>query len=224
MPNGRRHRWTPAQLETLRELYPEYSGAAVARVLQMTEPQVYNMAKKLGIGKSDAYLNDPVRSGRLDGKRGADQRFRKGMRPWNKGTHFSAGGRSVETRFKPGRAPEDARNYLPIGSLRITKDGLLERKVTDDQSLVPARRWEGVHRLVWAEANGPVPRGHAVAFKPGMHTTDVDLITLDRLELVSRAELMRRNSYHTRYPKEIGLAIQARGALMRKINRLEKKQ
>ena len=29
-----------------------------------------------------------------------------------------------------------------------------------------------------------------------------------------------RNSYHNRYPKEVCLAIQLRGALMRKINRL----
>lgn len=44
-------------------------------------------------------------------------------------------------------------------------------------------------------------------------------ITIDRIELVTLEENMRRNSYHNRYPKEIGLAIQARGALVRKINR-----
>lgn len=33
---------------------------------------------------------------------------------------------------------------------------------------------------------------------------------------------MRRNSYHTRYPKEIGLVIQLKGALQRQINKRER--
>jgi hypothetical protein len=45
------------------------------------------------------------------------------------------------------------------------------------------------------------------------------IITLGRLELISRAENMRRNSYHTRYPKEVAQLIQLRGALNRQINK-----
>jgi len=100
-----------------------------------------------------------------------------------------------------------------------TQDGYLERKVTDDPSFVPNRRWVSVHRLVWEAAHGPVPQGHAVVFLPGRRTADLASITLDGLELVSRAELMRRNSYHTRYPKEVAQLIQLKGALNRKINR-----
>jgi hypothetical protein len=76
-----------------------------------------------------------------------------------------------------------------------------------------------VHLLVWEAANGPVPPGHAITFLPGRRTTDASLITLDALQLVSRAELMRRNSHHTNYPKEVSQLIQLKGALNRKINR-----
>lgn len=113
-----------------------------------------------------------------------------------------------------------AAHWLPIGSLRVNSDGYLDRKVRDKG--LPQRRWEGVHRLLWRKAHGPIPRGHAVAFRAGRRTTDLDKITLDALELVSRQELMRRNSYHTNYPKEIGLVIQLRAALVRQINRRER--
>lgn len=36
--------------------------------------------------------------------------------------------RMQSTQFRKGRAPEESRNYLPIGSLRLTKNGWLEEK------------------------------------------------------------------------------------------------
>src|SRR5688500_18991067 len=33
---------------------------------------------------------------------------KKGQRPYNKGTHYNPGGRSVETRFKKGQPPPNA--------------------------------------------------------------------------------------------------------------------
>lgn len=151
-----------------------------------------------------------------------DGRFQPGQPPANKGLRRPgwAPGRMASTQFKKGQMAGAAqRNYQPIGTERISKDGYLERKVTDDHP-VPARRWVGVHRLVWEAANGPIPPGHAVAFREGKRTAVAEEITVDRLELVSRVELMRRNSYHNNYPKEVAQLIQLKGALNRKINRL----
>ena len=214
-----REPWTDSQLALLRAHYADTLTADLAKRIGRPEKSVYQKAAALGLRKSEAFLSS-INSGRLDGVVGTEFRFKPGIVPWNKGTNFVAGGRSAETRFKKGRPAEEARNYVPIGSLRITNDGILERKITDDPSIRPARRWVGVHRLVWEAANGPVPTGQAVVFREGRRSTDPELITLDCLELVTRAELMRRNSYHNRYPKEVCLAIQLRGALMRKINRL----
>lgn len=212
--------WTEIDDFILRKYYSDTPTSVLATALKRSETSTYQHALKLGLHKSKAYLASGE-SGRLDGVRGASTRFTKGLIPWNKGSHFVAGGRSAETRFKKGNMSGAAQhNYVPIGSTRLTKDGYLERKVTDDHP-TPARRWTAIHRLVWEAAHGPIPAGHIVAFKPGMKTAVEEEVTLDRLECISYADNMRRNTLH-RYPKEIAKAIQMRGALNRRIN-LEQK-
>ena len=121
---------------------------------------------------------------------------------------------------KKGRKPQEASNYQPIGTLRVcAKDGYLQRKVSDDTSINPAQRWEFVHRSVWVAANGPIPPGHIVVFKRGMVTAVLEDITTERLECITRAENMRRNSYHTRHPEMVKL-YQLKGAINRQTNRI----
>ena len=215
-----RFRWNPDAERTLRQLYPDHAAKDVAVAIGCSVEVVWRKAHALGLSKSLAWRQKEAR--RL-ADTGAAYRFPPKLVPWNKGTHYTAGGRSAETRFKPGRPAHEARNYLPIGSVRITKDGYAERKVTDDPRLAPARRWVAVHRQVWEAGHGPVPRGHAVVFREGQRTTCIEDITLDRVELVTRAELMRRNSYHTNYPPELRTLVQLRGALNRKINNRRKR-
>lgn len=213
----KRHTWTDGESECLRALYPQYSAAECAAALGLTVNQVQRKAAQMGLRKSREWIAQ--RAAELSSRPdhgGRAHQFPRGLTPWNKGKPFYSGGRSVETRFKPGRLPTEARNYAPIGSTRITRDGILERKVTDDHP-IPARRWVAEHRLVWEAAHGSIPDGHIVVFKRGMHTTDPAAITADRLELVTRAENMTRNTLH-RYPKEVPQLIQLRGALNRKIN------
>jgi hypothetical protein len=146
-------------------------------------------------------------------------RIRPGSVPWNKGTHFVAGGRSAETRFKPGRPAHESRNYVPIGSLRVSNDGYLERKVTDDPGIYPARRWVPVARLVWEAANGPIPAGHIVVYRQGMKTAIEADVTVERLECISRAENARRNHPASRDP-ELARLVQLKGAITRQVNRI----
>ena len=152
-----------------------------------------------------------------------DTQFQPGHEPWNKGKSYQPGGRCRETWFQRGRPANLTHNYLPIGSLRVNRDGYLERKMTDDPSLAPARRWTAVHRLVWQEAHGPVPQGMAVVFKPGTRTTELEGIRLECLEMITRRELMLRNSVH-RHGPEIAALVQLRGALVRQINRKAKRE
>lgn len=147
--------------------------------------------------------------------------FRPGHQPWSKGTKGVVGTHpnSRATQFKRGSMSGAAqRKYQPIGSERISKDRYLERKVTDDHP-VPARRWVGVHRLVWEAANGPIPPGHVVCFLPGRRSADAARITLDALELVSRAELAHRNHPRNRDP-ELAKLVQLKGAITRQVNRI----
>jgi len=215
--------WTGHELEVLRRMYPDFSAAAVGRLLNRAPGSVHRKANELGIKKSEAFKASD-RSGRI--QRGQQHpsmvatRFKPGLTPWNKGTNWVAGGRSAETRFKKGQMTGAAQhNYVPIGSHRISKDGYLERKVTDDQTLYPARRWVPVARIVWEQHHGPIPDGHMVVFLPGRFTNKLEEITVDRLECISRGENARRNHPRNKHP-EYARLVQLKGAITRQVNRI----
>ena len=217
--------WTQADIDAVRARYPNEPTKRIADDLGRSERAVYSQAGLMRIKKTAVYLAGPD-SGRLSARdtRGGGARFKPGNVSWNKGVKGSTGTHPNCKRawFKKGELCGAAQhNYTPVGSERVNKDGLLVRKVTDDPSVAPKHRWMPVSRLVWEQAHGQIPRGHAVAFKEGQRTADAAQITLDRLELVSRAELMRRNTIH-RYPKEIARLAQLRGVLNRVINNRSK--
>lgn len=228
-PMRRRIDWTPEQDAQLRELYPTRTGMAVAEIMGVSINAVYNRAATLGLGKAPGFASKTTRARWREGRHENSRKhqFKPGEAPYNKGMPASewmpedSRARCAKTQFRPGRPAREARNYKPIGSLRVNQ-GQLERKMTDDPRLAPTMRWTAVARLVWEATHGPVPDGHIVRFKEGRHTVDEAEITVDRLECISRVENMKRNSYHTRYPKEVARLIQLKGALNRKINTREK--
>lgn len=213
--------WPPREVARLERDYPDSHTPTLAREMGRSVSSVYQKALNLGLRKSAEYLAGPL-AGRTDGERGGSTRFKPGHVTWNKGTKGISGvhPNTVRTQFKKGSMSGAAQhNYVPIGSYRISKDGYLEQKLTDDPALAPTRRWTGVHRLVWERANGPIPRGHVVCFLPGRRTAELEKITLDALELVSRAELARRNHPRSRSP-ELAKLVQLKGAITRQVNRI----
>lgn len=207
-----RRQWTPAEDAVVVARYPHEPTQVIADALGRTVSTVYQRAARIGLKKSEAYLASPAAC-RTTGRQGMGTRFEKGHQAWNKGTSFHAGGRSIETRFKKGeRRGVAARLYQPIGTERLSKDGYRERKVNDDLPL--QARWRAVHLVLWEAANGPVPQGHVVVFVNGDKTD----IRLDNLALVSRRDLMRRNSVHN-LPQPLAQTIQLLGALRRQIRK-----
>lgn len=219
--------WTPTEIDMLRRLYPHHTSVGVARALGRSQSSVHQKAATLGIAKAPEFRAALTRERMRTGQQHPNivaNRFKPGQQPWNKGVKGSTGmhPNCKANHFQPGQMAGAAQNkYKPIGSLRITRDGILERKVTDDPSLYPARRWVPVARLVWEAAHGPIPRGHIVVFKPGQKTTDPELITLDRLECITRAENARRNHPRNRHP-EYARLVQLKGAITRQVNRISK--
>ena len=213
-----RRPWTPEALAEVCRRYPHERTADIARDMGRSIGSIHGQANMLGLKKSPEYMRDIHGAHIADA--GTRYRFNPGGAAWNKGIPGSTGNHpnTKRTQFKAGRAPEEARNYQPIGSLRIGKDGILQRKVTDDPDLYPSRRWMAVHRLVWEAVNGPMPKGFIVVFKPGMASADPDMITIDRVELISRAELMRRNTRHN-LPEEIKELVILKYRITRAINR-----
>src|SRR6476646_10128764 len=121
-----RRPWTDDEIETVRINYPNWPAWLIAHLINRSERAVYMQADAMGLKKADDFFAT-LYSGRLcqDDPRGRG------------------------TRFQKGRKPEEARNYQPIGTLRVCRDGYLERKVSDDQSTYPARRWRAEHLRVW---------------------------------------------------------------------------
>lgn len=206
-----RQYWTPKQDAVLAYLYPDNRTVDILAFLPgKTKSGLYYRANKLGLKKSPGLvarlaaeaMNNPNHGGRYS-------QFKKGQESWNKGKPFIAGGRSTDTQFKKGRRPH---TWNPIGHERVSKDGYLERKMTDTG--ITRNDYVAVHRLVWVEAGNAIPPGHIVVFKDGNKAN----ISVSNLECISRQEGMRRNTYH-QYGPEVSKLVQLRGAITRQINK-----
>lgn len=218
--NTPRRTWTDAELATLRSQYPTTRTADLAVTLGITVHLVYSQATRLGLRKS-AEFHATDKSGRIfkGGTLGQASQFKPGQQPWNAGTHYQAGGRCAETQFKPGNQPHTTQ---PVGAYRIVTHQSghqhLERKTSEAKG-ANHKRWTPVTRLVWEQANGPVPRGHIVVFKPGRQTLVLEDITLDAVECITRKEIARRNHPNSSNP-ELARLIQLKGAITRQVNRI----
>lgn len=211
--------WSAEDDATLRERYPNEPTQKIAADLRRSVSATYARADKLGLQKSAEYLASPAAC-RTNGRQGIGTRFEKGHVPVNKGLRRPgwAPGRMKETQFRKGeRRGVAVRLYQPIGAERISKDGYRERKINDGLPL--QKRWRAVHLIVWEEANGPLPAGHAIVFKNGDKTD----IRLDNLECITRAELMRRNAIHT-LPEPLVSTIRLLGSVNRQIRKRAKNE
>lgn len=195
--------WKEYEDQAMRALYPNTSNAQLAVLLDRSVSSIKNRSNILGIKKSETYMLRVAN----------ETRFSRGLVPWNKGRKFPSSGRSHETQFQKGQKPH---NWVPIGSERITKDGYLQRKMTDTGSSL--KDFVPVHHLIWIEHTGqPVPKGYALIFTDG-NTRNLDI---NNLELLSRADLMRRNSIIT-LPSEVSDQIRLVSGFKRRLRRIER--
>lgn len=123
---------------------------------------------------------------------GYDTRFKKGTSPPNKGRKQEdwmspeAIERTKGTRFQKGHMPC---NHHEIGTVVVTTDGYLARKIGEPS------QWEMVHRRVWEDHNGPIPKGYCIIFLDG-NPLNCDI---SNLQMVSLAENCRMNQSHMRF-------------------------
>lgn len=215
--NLARSRFTPEISEIIELLYPDTVTQAIADFVGMPLERVHAYAHHQGWKKTPEFVRETARA-----RTGPDHpmrrfQFPKGHVPANKGRRGISYPGMEGTQFKKGNRPQ---TWVPVGSFRIC-EGALQKKLNDNPG--PNRaRWFPVHRLMWEAAHGPVPPGHIVRFKPGQATTALEEITLERLECVSYAQNMQRNSFRTNYPPELVKLIQTRGHMQRMINKRQK--
>lgn len=193
-------RWSAEEDARLTALYAtEASAREIGIAMGRSKPSIKNRVNTLRLKKPEGSTNGG--------------RFQAGQTSWNKGRKFDSGGRSHETRFKPGQKPH---TWRPIGHERVA-DGYRQRKVQDTG--VTRHDYVPLHILLWIEHHGEVPAGRAVVFK-NKDRTD---IRIDNLECITRRELMARNTVHN-YPEDLRQVIRLKGVVSRKINNLDKEQ
>src|SRR4029077_5039769 len=199
--------WPREQLRLLREHYPHRPTRECVPLCGHSVSSIYAHAGSLGLHKTAAFLASLASGIMIKGTtRGAEHRFPKGHVPANKGTRRPGWhtGRMRETQFKKGQFPfnRDPGFYV-LGALRVNADGYIDMRVSFEPG---AKGWRALHRILWEDRHGPIPRDHVVVFR----NRDPLDCWYDNLELISRAELCRRNSVHN-LPAPLKRTIHALG-------------
>ena len=115
--------------------------------------------------------------------------------------------RTAATRFKPG---QKIYNEKYDGAIRERKDS---SGCTYYHIRIAKGKWELLHRHMWQQQYGAIPKEQIVVFKDGNSANCV----IENLELISRTENMLRNSKHN-YPQEIIPTLTLINHLKKKIN------
>jgi len=204
-----RKQWQQWELDLLTELYPQVEAAAIAWFCNCSLSAVYQQAARLSLKKDISAVAAMARERMTPDHPASAHQFKPGNVSHNKGKRGINYPGAMATQFKPGNKPH---TWLPIGTERISKDGYLQRKITETG--YSPRDWVAVHILIWQEHTGKtLPKGHAIIFLDGNKRN----FDPDNLACITRAELMRRNTIH-RYPQPLRLAIRQVATLKRKIN------
>lgn len=207
-------RWSEEELATLARMWPTHTAPEIRAVIpHRSLGSIYEAVHRLGLQKDPEWqaMRRKRETENLR-KHGKQYRFRKGQKPHNKGRKGITGSHpnTQKSWFKKGF---DNGKSLPVGTERVNTDGYLMRKVDNKPHAGRDGNWRFVHRELWIEHHGPIPKSHAVVFRNG----DKLDVRLENLELVSRIELMARNSF-TNYPEEVQAAIRAQSRLTRVLN------
>lgn len=119
-------------------------------------------------------------------------RFRKGRVPQNKGQKMppEVYEKVKHTMFQKGHAPA---NKMEVGELTHTTDGYLIRKVQEDGT--QRERFKFVHRAVWEEHHGEIPKGKMVSFLDG----DKDNCNIENLFLIDNETNLEMNRRELRF-------------------------
>lgn len=181
-----KHPWTECQLRILQEHYATMPMPWLEVKTRHQRDSIENKAHELGLHKTQEYKRE---MGRVAAQRpgAVANRFKKGQAPSNKGKRqadfMSAEGieRTKATRFQPGQRPHNTR---PVGYERIDDDGYVLIKTDEGEKMVLK------HRHIWRQHHGEIPRGMIVTFRDGDRTN----CDIANLELISRAEAVRRNT------------------------------
>jgi hypothetical protein len=116
--------------------------------------------------------------------------------PWNKGKSIDVHKNAIATQFKAGHEPVNTLHDYAI-TLRHPHKYRGGRQYYFIR--LAKGKWEHLHRYLWKQVHGSIPKGKLIVFKNG-DTLDC---LMDNLEMISMAENVKRN----RNPEKAGLSL-----------------
>jgi len=194
--------WTKDEEDFIRANYGEMTAAAIGIHLGVSRSCVKNRITKLGIKlPEDVRLRNCAIGQRV-----------KGNIPHNKGKKLSESDKDKyrHTFFKKGNKPH---NHVAVGTVLVNSLGYVVQKVAEPN------KWQFVHRMVWEQLNGEIPKGYNIQFKDKNRLN----VNPSNLHIVNKRENMLRNSIMN-YPPEIRELIRLTSKLNRKTIEYGEKQ
>lgn len=186
---------TELQKQKLIELYPTHTSAEMAELFGCSASVIKNNLYKLNLTKSE--------------NKGC---FKKGIVPHNKGKKMEeyCNPETIEairkTQFKKGNLPHNTKHD---GYIRFHKDksGIVYQYIRVEKA-----KFELLHRVIWQQHNGEIPKNHVVVFKDGNSLN----CNIENLEMITMEENMKRNTIR-RYPEELQTSLRLRSKLKKLI-------
>jgi len=179
LKKGIRAEWTASMDTYLRQHYATRTSTQIAADLGVTKSAIKNRRYTLGIYLPDAIVQERYKSN-------------LGGIPGNKGKKVTASKyeKCKGTMFKKGISPHNEKHDGAI-SIRKDKSGHKYKYLR-----VAKAKWVLLHRKIWEDAHGQIPKSHIIGFADG----DSMNCVLENLYTISKADNMRRHSAVTRLP------------------------
>lgn len=215
----KRRTWSKSDLKLLKEKYTDTPMQELMELFGCSSRAIYGQCFAIGAKRSPEFIanNLGFKPGSEVGK---DLRFKKGIVAFNAGKKQheymseEAIAKTLATRFKPGHKPHNTKCGNNHISIRNDKRGVPQKFIKLADGV-----WVYLSRYNWEQNFGPIPEGHVIAFK------DRDTLNCEphNLMCLSKAENMRRNSYHNNYTEEMKEVVVMRAKITRRVKKLTKK-
>jgi len=207
----KRQLWSEHERQVLIEMFADNYTETICSKLNRSYGSVSSQSFIMGLKKSDEFMKMELQRQavrlRTSGKQ---HRYTKGSIPSNKGKKMSdeVYEKVKSTMFKKGHVSHNAYDEWHE-VLRKDKCGKNYWMI----KLPGERKLKYKHIWLYECKYGKVKKGFNVAFKDGNQLN----CTIENLECISNADLMKRNTIH-RFPKELKSTIRLVNKLKRTIN------
>jgi len=214
----KRFYFTEDQIMEIKSIFHNTQNRVLAAKYNCSIHTIESRGFKLGLRKDLDFIAKMARIAMQNPDHGGRKSWhKKGYIPQNKGmkqTDYMSAEmieRTKATQFKKGQS---VWNHKEIGYEGI-RDGYIYVKIAEPKTFVAKQR------KVWEENFGAIPKGWNVQFKDGnpLNCDPFNLYIISRKD-----QLKHENSMYAKYPLEMQLAIKAKGALNRQINKLTQNQ